>query len=141
MSDIALISAGPLAGSTVYRGPEKGDIIVITHNGKLPKDGGKRLGYQTRNMLFLFGGPPEGINLAPQQSASAAQAEAYSGMPVIEPDAYRALKRSIYRDGECGSCGHYPNEPQDALVAGSVKSVIICSNCSKQMRPYLLSDE
>lgn len=50
-------------------------IIVLTHNGKAPSEGGLRLGYQGGGKVFLFGGPPGGIpvtELLRRQAAPAA---------------------------------------------------------------------
>lgn len=55
------------------------NVIVLTHNGKLPSEGGLRLGYQGGGKVFLFGGPPDGIPVAEllrhQAASNATRAE------------------------------------------------------------------
>ena len=38
-------------------------IVVLTHNGKMPSEGGIRLGYRAGNREYRFNGPPEGYLL------------------------------------------------------------------------------
>lgn len=101
-------------------------ILVLTHNGLPPSQGGLRLGYIGGGRAFLPGAPSEGILLAELGAKKKAP-------PVV---IYSRLPRARYTDGECVSCMRYPNPTVSIQTDEGVRSVVQCSNCSCQMRPF-----
>lgn len=73
---------------------------VLTHNGRLPKDGGIRVGYRTDNKVFLFGGPSSGFTfVTPKQEATKVAAAVVAQAPSM-----RKARRSL--DSKTVFCPH-----------------------------------
>ena len=102
-------------------------ILVVTHNGQLPRNGGKRLGYQVGFMFFpITGGGP--LDVTPRKPAQPPK-------PVIVIK-YAMLPRTRHQDGECTKCGAYPNDVVRMKTDQGETLVVECHECHHLMRPY-----
>lgn len=104
-------------------------IQVFTHNGMLPKDGGKRIGYVVGNM-FVKIGTTQIIILTPPAPPPPLK----PSLPKLEQ--YSLLRTSLYSDGECPHCGHFPNKAEKFLTDEGEKDLIKCGKCGKYSKPY-----
>ena len=114
-------------------------IVVVTHNGELPKNGGKRLGYVCGNTAYMFGGPPQGVSLIPQKAAEE-KLEVREVKPALAAPAtivnFNALPMALHADGECPFCHTYPNSTvQVETTTGAIKKAVLCGSCKKYSRP------
>lgn len=107
-------------------------ILVITHNGKLPKDGGKRIGYQSGDALFSLA-----TGQAHSVSALLAQQVRVQAPPEEQSQSYWDLEFSYRRNHGpyyCRSCdGERISTVQSMTDAGSRK-LYICKDCGFKMR-------
>lgn len=99
-------------------------IQVVTHNGRLPRDGGRRLGYQVGwNFFPITGGGP--FDARPPKPAPPPK-------PVIR---YGELPMALHQDGECCKCRGYPN-PSFMMQTDTGRQFLVeCSKCKTLMRP------
>ncbi len=116
-------------------------ILVITHNGLPPSQGGKRLGYVCGDLAFMFGGPPQGISLSRlrmirEEEEKKAVPVPPSSSPPVTMVVYNTLKEAQYSDGECPHCGKYPNPTVDLLTTTGMRRVVQCTKCNEFARPY-----
>ncbi|MEK7601042.1 MAG: hypothetical protein AAB480_00730 [Patescibacteria group bacterium] len=101
-------------------------IVVITHNGRMPKDGGKRMGYMANGKIF----PLPGITIsllrpsAPPKPTLVRQEICYADLP-----------RSHNSDGDCVRCGTYPNRTILMMTDQGERKVVRCSDCGTLMKP------
>lgn len=97
-------------------------IIVITHNGKMPSEGGKRIAYQIRDMVYPLIGPPYRIP------------KALPSLKVIMERVFE-LRIARHEDGECPHCHHYPNKTATVLTADKHKLELhACASCGKHFK-------
>jgi len=103
-------------------------IIVLTHNGKLPKDGGLRWGYQVGNTVIpILGAPYTVLPAKPVQTA----------LPKLRQP-YYMLARCWYRSGECVECGEIPRTPNviSMQTDEGMQKVLRCGSCGEHMKPH-----
>jgi len=105
-------------------------IQVLTHNGMLLKDGGKRIGYIVGNK-FVRIGTTQLIDLTP----TAPPPPLKPPLPKLE-GSYRLLEMSLYSDGECPHCGYFPNKVEGLMTDEGEKDLIKCGKCGKYSKPY-----
>jgi hypothetical protein len=98
-------------------------FTVLTHNGKLPSEGGIRLGYKVGNRLFPLGGPAGGILLKLETPLASKQAEIHRAVPFI-PEA---------RLGWDGSTAHCPS-CRGKNHSVSIGVVVFCEWCSYRFK-------
>jgi len=108
-------------------------IVVVTHNGELPKNGGKRLGYRVSGYWIPVGTgwliSPEALK--PKKETESVSVEA-TGLII-----FSALRRVAWSDGECSYCDHSPNSTIIIDTDMGRRRVVKCSRCSMVMRPYV----
>jgi hypothetical protein len=109
-------------------------IQVLTHNGLLPSQGGKRIGYQVDDTLFLIA--TQGVYsvsalLAGQRVASQTTQTATQA-PAKQPLFLSGLSY-CNRYGDCG-CGQRDNEARPTMTDQGEKWVVTCRNCGRKMR-------
>ena len=115
------------------RGETEMPIYVITRDGRPPSKGGVRIGYAY--CAWPLGYFPD-ANVANYERALAVQAKSRQialrkmDMPMEE---YLRLPKAVHHDGECCSCGHFPNG--ETTLRG--RRIIVCSkpSCKEMMRP------
>lgn len=109
-----------------YLNTTTANIVVITDNGKLPKDGGKRIGYCFRKRdgrswgsypaWILPAPPPPEPELTPFQKAK----QEYETLSEAKPN------------GWCSSCG---SPWTNAVTDEAFNRIIICERCDAKMKP------
>jgi len=108
------------------------DIQVITHNGKMPKDGGHRIAFTAGGYTF---DPLLGPIVTPRPAAKVKKEE----QPIGGRDGiivYSDLKRTVYSDEECFYCHAYSNRKVLMETDQGRKYVVRCKSCRMIMRPY-----
>ncbi len=101
-----------------------GNIVVLTHNGRLPAEGGKRLGYRaldwrTGQWVYIWLTPPPVIATPPESS---------------EPPKPASPRLSDFRPlsafGECPNCGTHLLWRVDKIVETSDMGFIGLHKCA-----------
>lgn len=114
-------------------------ILVVTHNGRLPADGGKRVGYLVDQIFFRF----DGIALTAPIIFPIIQVKPADISPTAVPA--KADSRIRYRflpmsgpQGKCPFCdrGANPKLENDTIDNG-VCLLVLCLGCGRVMKPYV----
>jgi len=110
-------------------------IIVVTHNGLLPSQGGKRIGYQIGDWFF---------HLLTQKwySVSAVLAQARSAKkPQTTAAAETAGATIVYFSlptcncfGDCAFCDRQDNRSRAVQTDVGLMEVVTCKGCGRKMR-------
>ena len=104
-------------------------ILVITHNGLLPSQGGKRIGYQADDTLF---------HIATQSaySVSALLAGQRAAVTATLTKQLLIFSELPYCNtfGDCEKCGQIDNSAELTQTDQGEKRVVTCINCGRKMR-------
>lgn len=106
-------------------------IQVLTLDGRLPKDGGLRVGYRVGNKVFPIVGQPFSLLPPVKQEDLSTEMKERTRDSVIR---YDQLPRALNFDGKC-RCGRPRNQSQRLMTDVSWRDVIVCE-CGREMRPY-----
>lgn len=87
-----------------------GDIIVITHNGKPVSEGGKRLGYQVKDVVFMIGGGTYSASALLAQQRRAEEAARIASLKAKGILIFAEIPRSFQWSNSCPNCGSYSTE-------------------------------
>jgi len=100
-------------------------IVVHTHNGRLSKDGGKRLGYSCGDTYFPICGQPVSISRLreEQRRARVAHLPAFADLPLIGTGDY------------CCSCDSRWTERKTMEFRDGTHDVLVCEQCHTKQRP------
>lgn len=106
-------------------------IFVVTHNGKPPSEGGRRLGYQVGSLYqSVAGGPMQFVGkpivrAAPQGGADSSEIY-YDNLPLVGPGMFRS----------CFGCkSSSAVNPTKMKTDQGVKQLYRCGICGTLMRP------
>ncbi len=121
-------------------------IQVLTHNGKMPRDGGKRIGYISGSLLFRLDGAI--INLAAIQAQQAVAERAAQKLAEEKKRAEQAAKAAKFKPagqlifynlpmsfgGRCTNC--YSANCYDCYCSTDqgIKNLMVCRMCMQKMR-------
>ena len=102
-------------------------FLVITHNGEMPKDGGKRLGYQVTH--------PDGrvwITNTTGQVVSISRPQPEE--PPVNVSELRTVSRYL-GNLECNRCDSTNLEKRHLATTDGNKDLIVCKDCGLKMLP------
>jgi len=108
-------------------------IFVITHDGRLPREGGKRFGFMIEGSSFFYPLGGGVVELAQQRKQVNPRNEDVAVVP--PPPPYASLPRAAFHDGECPYCYHHPNTRKMIYTSEGPRDGYECSNCGTLMRP------
>jgi len=109
-------------------------IIVITHNGKMPKDGGRRFGYVCNDNFYPVGSTTP-IPLSFFRKKEPAKPKAPE-KPRISYYEFCDLSYARDYDGQCWYCGHSPNPTITVDIDGMGERRLVKCRCGRLMLPY-----
>lgn len=89
-------------------------IFVLTHNGKMPKDGGKRIGYITTSQILAA--------KAATKPQTMPEAICYYDLPLCN------------RWGDCCACVRTDNPSRLEKTDRGLQKVFTCKGCGQKMR-------
>lgn len=114
---------------------ERDKIYIVTDNGKMPKDGGKRIGYVCNGWLTVIGRPA--INLAAKSEAEMEEQEPQ--IPKLSISFYDLEGvRETFRGGRfvksCHRCVHYDFKRVTYDTDEGIQTLLECENCGTLSR-------
>jgi hypothetical protein len=95
-------------------------IVVITHNGRMPSEGGKRMGYMCDGRIF----PLPGISITVVRPTTPSRPK-YADLPRCRSAANR-----------CPNCGSGSTNYFMISFAEGGRSALRCEECDTLMRSY-----
>lgn len=105
-------------------------IQVITHNGRMPSQGGLRIGYLVDGATVVLIG----------QSGTYTIDQALEILGIKKPKPkinFSNLPFPTHGDGDCPKCGNWRNNRVENMETDiGEKRVLICNQCGQIMRPY-----
>lgn len=121
-------------------------IIVLTHNGRMPREGGIRHGYLVGNMYYPIGQAP--INLAPyfaqqaavERAAQKAAEETKRSEKAAKAAKFKPAGQLIFYDlpmsfgGQCTNCYSTDCFYNFYSTDQGIKDLLICRRCQQKMR-------
>ena len=102
-------------------------FTVITHDDRMPRDGGRRLGFIAGGKIFALPGVPLSLLVPPKPPASAKP----SGIVLAEVPRARTWRNHC---AHCGSKETYLS--MERVDNGGTKSLYRCETCGKFTRDY-----
>lgn len=106
-----------------------GDIIVITHNGKPVSEGGKRLGYQAGDVVFILGGGTYNASALLTQKKQEEKAASTALLRAQGVLIYAEIPRSPRWSNPCPNCDSYRIESVRLNTDRGTVWGCYCNNC------------